>query len=127
MVILIAIILFGPKRIPELARQVGSALAQLRSASDDFMRELTKEPREQDIGESSAGESERSVAKPGKGGKEGEPRPLTEGQIRAAASKLGIKVGGKTSEELRSEMLERVYSGQVNPHGLEDGEESGND
>jgi hypothetical protein len=90
------------------------------------MRELTKEPREQDIDRTRAGESERSVAKPGKGAEEGQPKPLTDQQIRAAATKLGIKVEGKTSEELRSEMLERVYSGQADPQGPEEAEEGGN-
>ena len=91
------------------------------------MRELTKEPREQEGGgKPPAGDSERSVAESGKRGKEGEPRPLTERQIRAAASKLGIKVEGKTSEELRSEMLERVYSGQADPQGRGEAEEVGN-
>ncbi len=121
LVILIAIVLFGPKRIPELARQVGSALAQLRSASDDFMRELTRGPRElQDDDEPSAEKPKDSERPAGKEPDEGQGKVLTDDQIREAALKLGIRVEGKTREELQTEMLERVYSSQTDPYGLED-------
>lgn len=39
-VALLVLVLFGPDRLPELARQIGKGLRQLRRASDDFKRQL---------------------------------------------------------------------------------------
>ena len=123
LVILIAIVLFGPRRIPELARQIGSALAEFRKASDGFMRELTQVQSDEE-----AKPLPRRPRRPGGPPKkvaeekpaEPPPEPLTGEQIRDAALKLGIKVDGKTDEEIRSEMLERIYSGhQQDPHGAD--------
>ena len=105
-VILVAVLMFGPKRIPQIARQIGSMVAQLRRASDEFMRELTKEPVEEPDGievhdEPAAGEDEVEVPS------------LTGQQIREAASRLGVDTEGKSDEEVRSEMMERIYSSPV--------------
>jgi sec-independent protein translocase protein TatA len=45
-VLLIALIIFGPKRLPDLGKQIGSALRDLNKAKDDVMRSmsLTHEP-----------------------------------------------------------------------------------
>lgn len=37
---LLGLILFGPKRLPEIGRQVGRALGELRRMSQDFEREV---------------------------------------------------------------------------------------
>jgi TatA/E family protein of Tat protein translocase len=37
-VLLVALILFGPRKLPEIGRSVGQAMSQLRRASDDFKR-----------------------------------------------------------------------------------------
>ena len=121
LVILIAVVLFGPKRIPELARQIGSAIAEFRKASDGLMRELTQAQLDEE--EKPLARKSRKLAGPPKKAAEEKPigpvaEPLTSEQIRDAALKLGIKVNGKTNEELRSEMLERIYSGsQQDPYG----------
>jgi Tat protein translocase TatB subunit len=43
---IMALILFGPKRLPEIGRQVGRALGELRRMSREFEREVreTTEP-----------------------------------------------------------------------------------
>ncbi len=126
LVILIAVILFGPKRIPEIARQIGSAMSELRKAGDSLMRELTREPVGE--GEAEAKRSRRRApspprdAKAPEGGKVSRPlesrERLTTDQVTEAAKKLGIDVEGKTEDEIRSEMMERIYSHQpeVNDH-----------
>lgn len=37
---ILALILFGPKRLPEIGRQVGRALAEVRRVSREFEREV---------------------------------------------------------------------------------------
>ena len=36
-VMIIALLVFGPKKMPEIGRSIGSALRELRRASNDFM------------------------------------------------------------------------------------------
>ena len=48
---LLALLLFGPKRLPEVGRQVGRALAEVRRVSREFEREVREvsEPFEREI------------------------------------------------------------------------------
>jgi TatA/E family protein of Tat protein translocase len=41
---ILALVLFGPKKLPELARGLGKALAELQKAKEDFHREITGVP-----------------------------------------------------------------------------------
>ncbi len=41
---LLALVLFGPKKIPEIARALGKALGELQRAKEDFHREITGVP-----------------------------------------------------------------------------------
>ena len=51
-----ALIFFGPKRLPEIGRQVGRALAEVRRVSREFEREVrdAAEPFEREIREAEA-------------------------------------------------------------------------
>ena len=42
---ILALVLFGPKKIPEIARGLGKALGELQRAKEDFQREITGVPR----------------------------------------------------------------------------------
>ena len=42
-ILLLALILFGPKRLPEIARQVGKFVAEFKRASNDFKYQLQAE------------------------------------------------------------------------------------
>ncbi len=44
MILVIALLVFGPKRLPELARSLGKGLAEFRRASNDLRQGLTLEP-----------------------------------------------------------------------------------
>ena len=53
---LLALLLFGPRRLPEIGRQIGKALAEFKRASSEFqtqledeVRQLEKEPESQSI------------------------------------------------------------------------------
>jgi len=39
----VVLILFGPKRLPEIARTIGKTLAQLRRSADEFKDQVTRE------------------------------------------------------------------------------------
>jgi TatA/E family protein of Tat protein translocase len=41
---ILALILLGPKKLPELARGIGKALGELQKAKEDFHREITGVP-----------------------------------------------------------------------------------
>jgi sec-independent protein translocase protein TatA len=41
---ILALILFGPKKLPELAKGLGKALGELQKAKEDFHREITGVP-----------------------------------------------------------------------------------
>jgi sec-independent protein translocase protein TatB len=42
-ILLLALVIFGPKRLPEIARQVAKLLAQFRMMRDDLKRQLEGE------------------------------------------------------------------------------------
>ena len=39
-IFLLVLVLFGPDKLPELARQIGKGLRQLRRASEDLKRQI---------------------------------------------------------------------------------------
>jgi sec-independent protein translocase protein TatA len=39
----VALMLFGAKRVPEIARKIGSTMAELRRASDELRHQVTRE------------------------------------------------------------------------------------
>jgi TatA/E family protein of Tat protein translocase len=42
-ILLVAFVVFGPSRIPEIARKIGRGLNEVRRASDEIKREISKE------------------------------------------------------------------------------------
>jgi sec-independent protein translocase protein TatB len=45
LLILLALLLFGPKKLPELARQLGKLMAEFRRASNEFRMQMEEELR----------------------------------------------------------------------------------
>src|SRR5579863_5109154 len=45
----LALVIFGPKKLPEIARQVGKALNELRRASNEFKAQIESEISQLDI------------------------------------------------------------------------------
>ena len=50
---LLALLLFGPKRLPEIGRQIGRALGEFKRASSEFQNQLEEEVRQLEVQESS--------------------------------------------------------------------------
>jgi len=49
--VLLALILFGPRRLPEIARQMGRFMAEFRRASSDFQNQIHDEVRKLELDE----------------------------------------------------------------------------
>ncbi len=79
LIILIALLLFGPRKLPELARSMGEAINEFRRASSGITASKEEEKKEKN-----------------------EPKKSSE--IRQLALSLGIDVTGKTDEELMEEI-----------------------
>jgi sec-independent protein translocase protein TatB len=57
-IFLIALIIFGPRKLPEIGRQVGKALAEFKRASNEFKSQLETEMRQIEIEEALRKEKE---------------------------------------------------------------------
>lgn len=44
-ILVIALIVIGPNKLPEIARSLGKGLAEFKKASDDFQRNIQEEAR----------------------------------------------------------------------------------
>jgi len=58
-ILLLALVIFGPKRLPEIARQIAKFLAQFRMMRDDLKRQLESELLKIDLEE-----KQKAVAAP---------------------------------------------------------------
>ena len=50
-IMLLALIMFGPRKLPEIARQIGKFMAEFRRASSDFQNQIHEEIRKIDLEE----------------------------------------------------------------------------
>ncbi|QSR83799.1 twin-arginine translocase TatA/TatE family subunit [Methylacidimicrobium sp. B4] len=61
-IFVVVFLLFGAKKLPELARGVGKALGEFHKAREDFEREMHHSLREPEVGTSSASTAQSSPA-----------------------------------------------------------------
>ena len=59
-ILVIALIVIGPQKLPDIARSLGKGLAEFKRASDDFQRNISEEVRNLD--EKEKAEKEATVA-----------------------------------------------------------------
>lgn len=85
LIFLVVLLLFGPKKLPELAKAVGDAIRKYRESSSGIVSEPEK--------------------------KVPTPAPKEDVLIKAA-ERLGIKTEGKTSDELAQEIAKTVAEGK---------------
>ncbi len=86
LIVLIALILFGPRKLPELAKAMGEALREFKRAASSV------EEGQKDSSQPQSSEVEEKSS------------------IRELAMSLGIDVSGKTDEELLEEIKSKVKS-----------------
>jgi len=48
-ILVIALIVIGPNKLPDIAKSLGKGLAEFKKASDDFQRNIQEETRKADI------------------------------------------------------------------------------
>jgi sec-independent protein translocase protein TatA len=97
-IIVIVLLLFGAKKIPELARSMGKARAEFsrgQAMVEKEIREAERQDREEEL------HSQRQVdTRPESGGPAGASGDV-DPDVRKAAEALGIDPQGKTEEELK--------------------------
>jgi Tat protein translocase TatB subunit len=75
-IFLLALIVVGPRRLPELARQFGRIMAEVKRASNDFQAQVQEEVRQLEI-EETAKKFEKSIGLDESIGLEDEEKPAT--------------------------------------------------
>ncbi|MEM4246527.1 MAG: twin-arginine translocase TatA/TatE family subunit [Candidatus Bathyarchaeia archaeon] len=86
LIIIVVLILFGPKKLPELAKSVGSAIRQYREASEGILQTGTPPPPTAPA-----------------------PEPKDEKRVLLeTAKKLGIETEGKTPDEISEEIVKKT-------------------
>ena len=65
-ILVLALLIFGPKKLPELGKQLGKTLQSLKKASNEFQNELDKvvnEPEKNEIDKSNQTLNEQTISK----------------------------------------------------------------
>lgn len=65
-ILVIALIVVGPNKLPELARSLGKGLAEFKKASSDFRRNVEEEGRGTDVKERTGAEAPKEAVEPEK-------------------------------------------------------------
>ena len=63
-ILLLALVIFGPKKLPEIARQIAKYMAQFRQMSNDFKRQLESEMLKIELEEKPAAAKSYQLAAP---------------------------------------------------------------
>ncbi len=99
-ILILALLLFGPKKLPEMARAIGRATREYHKAAKEFEKEVEGVKK-------SVKEIEREAEKVNK-----EVLNLEEGanEIRSIAEDMGIATGDKNEIEILKEISKKTKS-----------------
>jgi len=89
LILVVVLILFGPKKLPELAKSIGDAIRQYRSATEAPLAEIQK-----------------ITATPVRTESTSATAKSDEQLLVETAKKLGISTEGKTPEQISNEIVE---------------------
>ena len=69
LVFFVALLVFGPRKLPEVGRMLGKAMREFKKAADDFREYINQEPPEEIVKEveEKLKENEAELRKEGKG------------------------------------------------------------
>jgi TatA/E family protein of Tat protein translocase len=124
-VFIVVLVVFGPQKLPELARGLGKLMAEFRKASTDFkaafeeeMRDLERQAREVERRKAEAAAAAKSVT--------AEPQPATQGSpsgVETQPSRAQLAAGEADTRATESTMVEPVSEtvprGADSPDGVE--------
>src|SRR5260370_36014040 len=94
-IVMLALILFGPRRLPEIARQRGKLRAEFRKASNDFQSQIHEEIRKMELEE--ADPTKHLGPAVGEGKKIADE--ADDGCITAALNRLTERITGTSPQE----------------------------
>jgi sec-independent protein translocase protein TatB len=63
-IFLLALLLFGPKKLPEIGKQIGKALAEFKRAKNEFQNQLSDEMRQLELQAEAEKASKEATAPP---------------------------------------------------------------
>ena len=92
-IFLLALVIFGPKKLPEIARQLGKAMNEFKRASNEFKSQLEDEIRQLEVTEAARKElpaaAERVIAPPPEAIAQG---AAASGDVASSASTANVSV-----------------------------------
>ena len=86
-ILVVALVVFGPKRLPELARSLGRGLAEFRRASSDLRHTLNQEPEPDPPSGAKGGDQEDVAPELSAGGPASSDAPEPDSRERKEAKK----------------------------------------
>jgi Tat protein translocase TatB subunit len=89
-ILVLALVLVGPRKLPELARQLGKYLAEFKRASNEFKNQLESEMLNMELEERARKQEEVPKVLPPEQPWERVMRPITESVSRAQAELVSI-------------------------------------
>ena len=85
----LALVVFGPRRLPQIGRQIGKLMYEFRKASNDFKYQMEEELRNSEEADRRAKEEERlrtlALAAPAQTVESGAPAPVANGEAVVAS------------------------------------------
>ena|SRR5438309_1016564 len=111
-IFLLALVIFGPKKLPEIGRQLGKAMNEFKRASNEFRSQLEDEIRQID-----ATEQAKKLAAPAE--ITGSAERLTAGELTIAPPPEAIAHGALPEEDAaREESIAAAASSNGNAHEI---------
>lgn len=115
-IFVLALIIFGPKKLPEIGRQIGKALAEFRRASNEFKWQLEAEMRQ--IEAEATRERLVKAAPETKPTEEGELKPLESPAAEIYPTTFGLEFRPASAEKSNGAGTELVDPETVKPEEL---------